>query len=677
MSKFTDTSKNSIDTVVNSQTRDDNTLYNDWVKTVLVCLPFGAISFFTAIWFEKVSGQETLFDLVVLPIAVVAIIIPGIVLLFRPSSLRLVVSFVCLGMSAFFISKFTQILFFLPETMDPLYQMTESSVWLSVVYLLAFLIPTMRIGHVIAIVFTIVVAIISVVYVWLSFSNDLVNWGVIYALVQINLSILVCLFITFTFMRFREQFDVTKDQEAIANKLARYDRLTGLPNRLMLQEELELYINNPATDTLALLFIDIDGFKSVNDSLGHQYGDELLQHIAQRLNRTLIECNNIKKQEQNPNHDLVTRISGDEFVFVIRDVKNKLHAESVAQSIVETFRSPFNLSGEYVSITSSIGVCFYPQDGQDSTNLINNADIAMYEAKQSGKNKYCFYEESMTLAAKEERELSQNLRVALGNNEFELYFQPIFNLQTQEVDNFEALLRWNHPERGMISPDVFIPIAEKAGLIVPIDRWVIKEACTKAKAWQSFLPGVSVSVNMSAVQFGMLDVADYILDALASSDLAHDLLELEVTESVVIENIHNSSKYLNQLRSQGIKTAIDDFGTGYSSLAYLQDLPADTVKIDKSFINKLATDNAEFTEKLITVIIELSKHLNRRIVAEGIETPKQLDWLKNADCDLGQGYYFSKPIPYDELLLKYGSHESQLQKQFDSLNTPVGVTAPF
>jgi len=635
-------------------------LYDDWIKTILTCIPIGILGFFSAIFLEKLSHQETLFDALIHPIGSFSLVVLFFFLLLKPQNLHLIISAVCLGLSAFLISKLTLSLFFLPEGMDPRYQMTESFFWISTIYLIAFLIPDMRIGQIIAVSFTGIIIMISLVYALLSFAQNTVNWGIIFPIVQLNLSSVMALFLTSAFMRLRESFNKTKDQEVLANQLARYDRLTGLPNRLMLLEELEHYIDSPATHNLALLFIDIDGFKSINDALGHQFGDELLQHIAGRFNSTIRDCNAIKEQEGNPNRDLVARISGDEFVFVIRDVKTPTHAESVANALIESFKQPFSLSGEHVTVTSSIGICFYPKDGKDCTSLLNRADIAMYEAKLSGKNKFCVYTEEMTLAAKQERELSNDLRLALNRNEFELYYQPIINLESNKIDKFEALIRWHHPEKGLVPPDRFIPIAEKVGLIVPIDRWVLQEASRTAKLWQSFLPDVSVAVNMSPVQFSMPDLCDYVLDTLKTTDLAPELLELEVTESVVIEDLNDSSQCLNVLRSHGIEIAIDDFGTGYSSLAYLQNLPADTVKIDKSFIDNLIGDNenAEFTEKLIAVIVDLSKHLNRKIVAEGIETTEQLTWLQSADCHLGQGYYFSKPITYNDMLLKYGSHHA-------------------
>ncbi len=635
-------------------------IYKDWLRTMLTCLPFGIIAFSVAAVLERMSGQETHFDLIMHPIAAIGVGALWIMLLMKPQSLRFVVSLTCLGLSIFFVAKLISILFFLPEVANPLYQMTEGFFWLATIYLLAFLVPEIRVGHVIAMSFTVSIIAISVVYMWLSFSTGVVNWGVIYALVQLNLSIVVSLSLTFAFMRFREQFDVTKDQEASANQLARYDRLTGLPNRFMLQEELELYISAPETHNLAVLFIDIDGFKAVNDSLGHQYGDELLQHIAKRLNNTLLDSNDNKEREKNLNRDIVARISGDEFVFVIRDVKNQLHAESIAQTLLETIRAPFNLSGEHVHITSSIGICFYPKDGVKPTSLINHADIAMYEAKQSGKNKYCLYKEAMTEAARQERELARDLRLALTRNEFELLYQPIVNLQNNKIDKFEALLRWNHPQKGLISPALFIPIAEKVGLIVAIDRWVLNEASKVAQTWQSFLPGVAVAVNMSPVQFGMPDLAEHVLMTLRNTALAPELLEIEVTESVVIDNLNDSSECLNLLRNHGITTAIDDFGTGYSSLAYLQALPADIVKIDRSFVNNLALDNgsSEFTKELIKVILDLSEYLNRKIVAEGVETIEQLDWLRSIGCHLGQGSYFSMPMPYADIVSKYGSDYS-------------------
>lgn len=632
------------------ETDSDTTTYNRLIKPFVICLPIAALNFIVMLLRAEHLGKTLSVGPVFYSILLVSSIIITSFLLIRPKKLYLLISLTCLTLASYFITRLVNILFFSTSKSAPLHALQEELYLIAVIYFIAFLIPNIRLGEVITSSFTIIFLTISGVYLVQSFFFSQVTlWHLFYSICTIMLATSIFQCLAFTFFRFRKNFDSTRTNELLANQLARRDKLTGLPNRLMLQEELELLTNSTNVETSAFFFIDIDGFKSINDSLGHRVGDELLKNIAKRFT-SIVEKNNQAKERTNHKQDFVARISGDEFVYIARDVKTSQEAEIVAKELLETFKLPFSLSGQQVTITSSIGFCFYPEHGTDSSSLLNKADIAMYSAKQAGKNTYCSYKAHMTTEAEERTILLKDLRAAISQNEFELYFQPIINLKDSSIEKFEALIRWNHPEKGLIPPNDFIPIAEQAGLIVPIDRWVLKEACKTANAWQSFLPNVAVTVNMSAAQLPVPDLVDNVLQTLDQTGLQAELLEIEVTESVIVDSLSLSNKPLSQLRDHGIKTAIDDFGTGYSSLQYLQELLADTVKIDRSFTSKLdgTHTNVQFSQKILEVITELSEFSGKQVVAEGIETIEQLQKLKHLGCHLGQGYYFSRPIPYRE-----------------------------
>lgn len=632
------------------ETDSDTTTYNRLIKPFVICLPIAALNFIVMLLRAEHLGKTLSVGPVFYSILLVSSIIITSFLLIRPKKLYLLISLTCLTLASYFITRLVNILFFSSSKSAPLHALQEELYLIAVIYFIAFLIPNIRLGEVITSSFTIIFLTISGVYLVQSFFFSQVTlWHLFYSICTIMLATSIFQCLAFTFFRFRKNFDSTRTNELLANQLARRDKLTGLPNRLMLQEELELLTNSTNVETSAFFFIDIDGFKSINDSLGHRVGDELLKNIAKRFT-SIVEKNNQAKERTNHKQDFVARISGDEFVYIARDVKTSQEAEIVAKELLETFKLPFSLSGQQVTITSSIGFCFYPEHGTDSSSLLNKADIAMYSAKQAGKNTYCSYKAHMTTEAEERTILLKDLRAAISQNEFELYFQPIINLKDSSIEKFEALIRWNHPEKGLIPPNDFIPIAEQAGLIVPIDRWVLKEACKTANAWQSFLPNVAVTVNMSAAQLPVPDLVDNVLQTLDQTGLQAELLEIEVTESVIVDSLSLSNKPLSQLRDHGIKTAIDDFGTGYSSLQYLQELLADTVKIDRSFTSKLdgTHTNVQFSQKILEVITELSEFSGKQVVAEGIETIEQLQKLKHLGCHLGQGYYFSRPIPYRE-----------------------------
>ena len=416
--------------------------------------------------------------------------------------------------------------------------------------------------------------------------------------------------------------------------LATHDELTGLPNRTMFAQILNQTIKKAqaVNGTFAVLFIDLDRFKIINDSLGHAPGDVLLSAIGARLAQTLRVG------------DAVARLGGDEFVLVLQDVNSREHVADIARDILSSIIRPVILLGQECRVTASIGVAMYPADGQDEQSLTKNADVAMYRAKEEGKNNFRFYSRDIMGQSIERLMLESSLRNALERNEFFLHYQPKKSLATGEITGVEALLRWNHPELGVVSPQAFIPLAEDTGLIVPIGKWLMKAACAQNMAWQrQGLPPVGIAVNLSARQFGDENLLQYIDEALADSRLPPELLELEITESMVMKNAEGAVKLLIAIKQRGVKLAIDDFGTGYSSMALIKRFPIDTLKIDRSFVREIPQnpeDNA-----IAEAIIGMAKALGLSVVAEGVETSEQESFLRTRACDEMQGYLFSKPLP--------------------------------
>lgn len=419
--------------------------------------------------------------------------------------------------------------------------------------------------------------------------------------------------------------------------LAYHDSLTGLPNRACFHQLLNqsIHYSRRYHTTFALLFLDLDRFKAINDSLGHDAGDELLQEISRRLSGACRAS------------DTVARLGGDEFVLLLPQIKDTRQVEVVAEKLLLEVARPFTLVGQEFRVTVSIGIALHPQDGEDEQTLMKQADIAMYHAKEEGKNNYKFYSEQLNTDSLERLALESSLRRALEKNEFRLYYQSKHDLPTGRISGVEALLRWDHPELGLILPKQFIPLAEENGLIVPIGRWVLYTACEQNMQWQrAGFPKLNIAVNLSARQFLDEALLDDITDALSMSDMAPELLELEITESMMLHDLDRTTRVLKALRSMGVRIAIDDFGTGYSSLSQLKELPVDTIKIDGSFINSLIS-NAE--GRLLTeTIIELGRNLSLTVVAEGVESAEQADFLKSKRCDQLQGFFFDKPVPADE-----------------------------
>ncbi len=429
--------------------------------------------------------------------------------------------------------------------------------------------------------------------------------------------------------------DITERRRAEAkiSHMAMHDALTNLPNRLLFHQEMEArLVRRGRDDKFALLYLDLDDFKSINDTLGHTIGDDLLRQVADRLRQSL----------RQP--DLVARLGGDEFAVLQTDLNAPAEAVTLAMRLIEAVSAPFNLEGHHAEVGVSIGIAMAPADADDPDQLLKNADLALYRAKADGRGVYRFFEPEMDARMQARRLLEVDLRKAIAGGEFELYYQPLVNLQTERIHGFEALIRWNHPERGLVPPLEFIPFAEETSLIMPIGEWVIAQACMEAAKWPD---DVSVAVNFSPAQFKSANLPLVVVNALARSGLAPNRLQLEITESVLLSKSELAINILHQLRALGVRIAMDDFGTGYSSLSYLRSFPFDKIKIDQSFVHELAS-NAD-SMAIIRAITGLGSSLGMTTTGEGIETREELDYLKKEGCTEGQGYFFSRPAPAKEV----------------------------
>jgi diguanylate cyclase (GGDEF)-like protein/PAS domain S-box-containing protein len=426
--------------------------------------------------------------------------------------------------------------------------------------------------------------------------------------------------------------------------LAYYDALTGLPNRILLQDRLAKALAGARRrkDKVAILFLDLDRFKIINDSLGHSLGDLLLQGVAERLKKWARDL------------DTVARLGGDEFVIVLTNVRDVADAAVAADRIVKTMTAGFVVEGHPLSVSCSLGISVFPEHGSDSDTLIKNADAAMYSAKESGRNTFRFFTKDMNTQVVERLMLENSLRLALVRKELFLVYQPQIEIATGRITGLEALLRWQHPELGLVPPDKFIRIAENSGLIMPIGEWVLRTACSQARKWQDEgLPAIPVAVNVSAVQFRQEGFCELVRGVLHETGLVAQYLELELTESLLLSSADVTFAVLQELKAMGLTLAIDDFGTGYSSLSYLKQFPVSKLKIDRSFVRDVAVNPDDAA--IATAIISMAKSLNLKVIAEGVENEAQMAFLRARQCDEIQGYYFSKPLPADECAEKIRS----------------------
>jgi diguanylate cyclase (GGDEF)-like protein len=424
--------------------------------------------------------------------------------------------------------------------------------------------------------------------------------------------------------------EITERRQAEANvaHLAHYDALTNLPNRVLFREAIEQAVHVRHGQGLALLCLDLDQFKSVNDTLGHPIGDALLQAVAERL------------LGQTRVTDTVARLGGDEFAVVLTPIDRPTDATAMAERLIALFDTPFIIAGHQIVIGTSIGIVFAPQDGLDPDQLLKNADLALYRAKVDGRGLYRLFHAEMDAQMQARRRLELDLRKALKVGQLELFYQPIVDLRANAVTGFEALLRWRHPEKGLVSPDEFIPLAEEIGLIVPIGEWALREACAAAASW----PGeLRVAVNLSPAQFKSQNLMAAVAVALCEAGLPPDRLELEITETVMLQNTDATLATLHQFRALGVGIAMDDFGTGYSSLSYLRRFPFDRIKIDQSFVRDMCRKTD--CHAIVRAVTSLGNELGMATTAEGVETAEQLDAVTLAGCTEVQGYLFSRAVP--------------------------------
>ncbi|WP_178377778.1 putative bifunctional diguanylate cyclase/phosphodiesterase [Clostridium sp. N3C] len=426
------------------------------------------------------------------------------------------------------------------------------------------------------------------------------------------------------------------------------DSLTNLPNRVYFNKcitEITKALKQNKKDQFAIAIMDLDGFKTINDSLGHNNGDIILSLIGKRL----LELSN--------DSIIVSRFCGDEFAILVKDIKSRDEVINLIEKILISISTPFIINNHEIKCSASIGVVFSKEEYTTAEQYLKYADIAMYEAKLQGKDRYVIFDENIQKKIMKNLKLENDLKHALERNELILYYQPIVSLKTDKIIGFEALVRWNHPELGIISPTDFIPIAEETGLIIPIGKWILQEACKQVSLWQKNYKNTKslfVNVNMSAMQLNQSDIVEQIAEVLRETKVSPNNLSIEITESSLITDVIKSQTVLEQMRNLGINIQIDDFGTGYSSLSYLQRFPFNVIKVDKSFIQQLDSNNKNHS--VVKSIILMAHELNMKVTVEGIETAGQLTRLKNLGCEHGQGYYFSKPLNKDDaekLLLKY------------------------
>jgi diguanylate cyclase (GGDEF)-like protein len=429
--------------------------------------------------------------------------------------------------------------------------------------------------------------------------------------------------------------DITERRLAEAKifHMARHDGVTELPNRLFFREHMAKTLEGMARDQqLAVFCLDLDHFKSINDTLGHPIGDRLLKFAAERVRKCLRDT------------DLVARLGGDEFAILQRGSEQPQASTALAQRLIETLGAPYQIDGHHVVIGTSIGISIAPTDADDPDLLLQHADLALYRAKADGRGTYRYFEAAMDARMRARRELELDLRRALANQELTVFYQPLINAATEEITGFEALVRWNHPTRGLVSPADFIPLAEETGLVLPLDELVLRQACSDAAKWPD---DIHVAVNLSAAQFRNHSLSSLIVSALASSQLRPDRLELEITESVLLHENDVTLATLNQLRLLGVRISMDDFGTGYSSLSYLRSFPFDKIKIDRSFISELSAKPDSLA--IIRAVTGLGRSLGMTTTAEGVETREQFERLKREGCDEVQGYLFGRPQPLAEV----------------------------
>lgn len=468
--------------------------------------------------------------------------------------------------------------------------------------------------------------------------------------------------VSYTHKKMEEQYQQLKNVEERNRKLAYGDYLTDLPNRVSFMEKIgEVMQSVHPDESIGIFFIDLDSFKNVNDTLGHSYGDEMLIDVTERLKQALDEG------------DYLARFGGDEFIILTQNVKDSGELEEKAKHIQNVFSYPFVLATQEFFITVSIGIVVAPKDGKTSQVLLKNADSAMYAAKKMGKNTYCFYDETINEELMDKMELQSELYVALEKKEFEVYYQAQIDMEKQVIAGFEALVRWNHPERGLLFPYSFVGVAEETGLIVPMGAFVLEESIAQLKKWHNMgFSGITMAVNLSARQFNDPQLVNMVASLIDKYQIEPSSLELEITETIAMSDLENTLSIIEQFKKAGIHISLDDFGTGYSSMNYLKHLPVDHLKIDKSFMDTAL--DSERDEKIVSTIISLAKTLDMEVIAEGVENKEQVVFLKKARCNRVQGFLYSKPIPAkdaEKLLQNFEEKKDELDLHLNDVVTEI------
>ena len=467
---------------------------------------------------------------------------------------------------------------------------------------------------------------------------------------------------------FKEMSRNLKQSQQQVEYLAYRDALTGLPNRRMFRDYLEksIAMARRQQNCLALLFMDLDNFKQINDTLGHQAGDRLLHEIARRLDERMRKEDHITSLDtgvdDNNMTDAVARLGGDEFLILLSDVNEPSDVAHTAERIQEVISEPFDIDGNRFFVGCSIGVSMFPNDGDDVDTLIRNADIAMYHAKDNGRNNYQFFNEHMNASAMARLAIENDLRSAISKNEFFLLYQPKIDLNSGEINSVEALIRWNHPDNGIIEPDDFIHVTESTSLILPIGEWVIREAARQAADWRKQGIKLSISINISTVQFNKQNLTEIIRNNIGLHKCDPECLEVELTETGIMDTYDSASRMLNDIRALGVKISMDDFGVGYSSFNHLRSLPIDSLKIDRSFVRDITTDHRD--AEIVSAILAMAHTLNLKVIAEGVETKEQLDFLQCHNCDVAQGFLISYPLTGEEIVRFMRQY-----KTYDIINT--------
>ncbi len=433
------------------------------------------------------------------------------------------------------------------------------------------------------------------------------------------------------------------------NLMAHHDFLTGLPNRRSFQDALEncLARNRRSEEKMALLFLDLDHFKRINDTLGHQAGDQLLQEFSQRLSRQLRREDVLLQDSTESTDRVISRFGGDEFVVILPTLKSPRDAARVARRFLDSLEQPFRLEMNEVYITASIGIATFPDDGADAESLLKAADRAMYYAKETGRNGFQYYSAEMNKQTLERLKLETQLRKALAQGELELHYQPQVDVDTLQIEAVEALVRWNHAEQGWIPADLIISIAEESGLIINLGEWILREACTQARIWHDQGKALRVAVNLSSLQFQVSRLHQLVLGILEDSGVPASFVDLELNETSIMQDEERVVAVLQTLRDSGLNVSLDDFGTGFSSLGYLRSLPIDTVKIDRAMVADLAVEAK--ANEVLEIIVSLADCLGLKVVAEGVETVEQLELIRRAGCRVVQGFWFSPAVPAAEL----------------------------